>query len=104
VRLREIALACVNLYVGAVFLSVIVAHGLLIARPQSGLGERVIAPVAKGLEFLDAHWKSVLILVTPFLLPVIRDLIPRLRKVGSVEFDSVPLETIGVREKAVVKP
>src|SRR5271169_4653851 len=89
VRPRAVALVCLNGYVSAIFLSVMIAHVLLIIRPQSGLGERVIAPVGKGLEFLDAHWKSVLIIVAPFLLPVIRDLIPRLRKVGSVEFDSV---------------
>jgi hypothetical protein len=57
VRPRAVALACVNLYVSAVVLSVMIAHALLIVRPQSSLGERIIVPVARGLEFLDAHWK-----------------------------------------------
>jgi hypothetical protein len=59
----------------------------------------MIVPVARGLEFLDAHWKAVLMIVAPFLAPVAIELIPRLRKIGSVEFDPVPLESVGVREK-----
>jgi hypothetical protein len=104
-RTRSIALICVIIYVSIVILSVVAAHVLVIAWPQSGLGERVIGPVAKGLEFLDSHWKSVLILVTPFFAPVLRDLIRRLRKAGPYEFDPVPLEAEGVREKpAKVRP
>lgn len=98
-RLSAIALKCVVVYVSAVVLSVIIAHILLIALPHSGLAERVIAPVARGLEFLDAHWKSVLILVAPFAAPVARDLVPRLRKAWGFEFDPVPLESEGVHEK-----
>lgn len=58
-----------------------------------------VAPVGKGLEFLDTHWKGVLILVVPFIAPVVQELIPRLRKAGSFEFDAVPLVPEGVREK-----
>ena len=61
-RPRAIALACINIYVSATVVSVMVAHVLVIAKPESGLAQRMISPVAKGLEFLDAHWKSVLIL------------------------------------------
>jgi len=100
-RPRMIALICLILYVSAAALSVIVAHVFAIVDPQSGVGNRIIAPTVKGLEFLDVHWKVVLMLVVPFVLPVVRDLIPRLRKVGSVELDPVPLETVGVREKPV---
>jgi len=99
-RPRSIALTCVNLYVGALSLSVVAAHVLLIATPQSGLGERVIGPLAKALVFLDAHWRSVLLLlVFPFIAPVAPDLLTRLRMLGPAEFDPVPLETVGVREK-----
>src|SRR5579859_4853916 len=82
-RPRVLALACLNVYVSVVVLSVMIAHVLLVLQPGSDLGRRMIAPVANGLEFLDSHWKSILILVAPFLSPVVRDLIPRLRKVGS---------------------
>lgn len=98
-RPREIALKCVAGYASVTLLSIVVTHFLLVAWPQSGWGERIIAPVTKGLLFLDAHWKSALMLIAPFVVPVARDLIPRLRKVGSVEFDSVKLEPVGVREK-----
>ncbi len=98
-RPRAIALACVSIYVSAAVLSLVVSHVLLIAKPESGLGQRLISPVAKGLEFLDAHWKSVLMLIVPFVAPLLRDLVPRLRKVGAVEFDPVPVETVGVREQ-----
>jgi hypothetical protein len=99
-RLQAVVLACFNIYLGATILSLIAAHVLLIARPDSGLAERIIAPVAKGLEFLDAHWRSVVILIaSPFVAPIARDLVGRLRKIGGVEFDAVPLEPQGVREK-----
>jgi len=91
-------------YVSATVLSVVFAHVLRVAVPGSGLAERIVAPVAGALEFLDTHWKSVLIIVAPFLAPVVRELVPRLRKVGSVEFDAVPLEPIGVREKPARLP
>lgn len=100
-RPSTFALRCVSIYVSVAALSVIAAHILLITRPQSGLAERIIAPVARGIEFVDAHWKAVLILVSPFAMPVARSLIPRLRKAWSFEFDPepLPLETEGVREK-----
>jgi hypothetical protein len=98
-RPRSFALACINIYVSAAALTVVVAHILLIAMPKSGLGERVVLPLTKGLEFLDVHWKSVLLVVFPFVAPLVPDLIRRLRKVGSVEFDPVQLEDVGVHEK-----
>jgi len=80
-------------------MSVATAHVWLIFRPDSAFPGRLVAPLAGGLEFLDTHWKAVLLLVAPILSPIIRDLVPRLRKAGSFEFDAVPLETVGVREK-----
>lgn len=90
---------CAGFYLLATALSLFVAHLLLIAAPHSGLGERLIMPVAKTLEFLDAHWKPVLVLAIPFIHPAAWDILPRIRKIGSVELDPVPLEKIGVREK-----
>lgn len=98
-RLSAFALTCVAIYVSAAAVSVIFAHAALVAFPQSGWAERIIAPVARGIEFLDAHWKAVLILIAPFAAPAARELIPRLRKLGPVELDPVPLEPIAVREK-----
>lgn len=103
-RPSVIALVFVAVYMGIAVLSVMVAHVLYIVQPQSGWAERIIAPVARGLQFLDTHWKSILILVAPFFAPVARDLIPRLRKVGGIEFDAVQLEQVGVREKPQVPP
>jgi hypothetical protein len=98
-RFISIALSFVKVYVAAIFLSVVIAHVLLIATPQSGWGERVIRPITRGLAFSDAHWKALLILIAPFLLTLARDLAPRLRKIGSIEFDAVSLEAVAVREK-----
>jgi hypothetical protein len=82
-----------------------VAHVMLVAKPQSGLGERIIAPVVRALGFVDGHWKSVLVLTAPFFMPIARDLIPRLRKIWGFEFYRVELETEGVHEKpAQAKP
>jgi hypothetical protein len=103
-RLRAIGLILVVLYVSAAAISMVVAHVLIVAQAQSVLGERLIAPVARGLEFLDTHWKGVLILVIPFIAPVVQSLIPRLRKAGSLEFDAVPLEAVGVHEKPSQAP
>ncbi len=98
--LAGLAFICVATYVSAALLSMMFAHILLVVQPQSGLAERIIAPVTRGLEFLDAHWKSVLILIAPIAAPAARDLVPRLRKAWGLEFDPVPLELVGgVREK-----
>lgn len=98
-RLGAAGLVVVLAYVSAAAMSVVVAHVMIVVQPQSGLGERLIAPVARGLEFLDSHWRGVLILVLPFIAPILQGLIPRLRKLGSAEFDPVQLETVGIREK-----
>ena len=103
-RLRAIALIFVLVYLSAAALSLVVAHILIVVRPESGLGERLIGPVGRGLEFLDTHWKGVLIMVVPFIAPIVRELIPRLRKAGSFEFDAVPLVPEGVREKPSSAP
>ena len=99
-RFSAFALICIGIYLGVAILSVMVAHILLVFEPQSGLAERIIAPIARGLEFVDAHWKSIVILVAPFAVPVARDLMPRLRKAWGFEFDALPLEPVGgVHEK-----
>ena len=103
-RSREILLTCVAIYISAAALSVTVAHILLIVQPESAWAQRMITPIARALEFLDVHWKAVLMIVAPFLTPVAIDLIPRLRKIGAVEFDPVPLESVGVREKPGQQP
>jgi hypothetical protein len=91
---------CLAIYAGAAALSLIVAHVLLIVKPNSGLGQRIIAPIAGGIAFLDAHWRTVLILIaTPFFIPVMQDLIRRVRKIYGFEFDPVQIEPQGVREK-----
>jgi hypothetical protein len=96
------ALICVGVYFGVAILSVMIAHVLLVLQPKSGSAERIIAPIARGLEFVDMHWKSILILVGPLALPAARDLVPRLRKAWGFEFDPVPLEPVGgVREKPI---
>ena len=100
-RFLALALICVGVYFGLAILSVMIAHVMLVLQPQSGSAERVIAPIARGLEFVDMHWKSILILVAPLALPAARDLVPRLRKAWGFEFDAVPLEPVGVREKPV---
>jgi hypothetical protein len=93
-RLNAIASTCIVLYAGATLLSLMIAHILLVISPQTGWAESIIAPVARGLQFVDSHWKAILLLIGPFLLPTAKDLIPRLRKVWGLEFD-VPLEPVG---------
>ena len=100
-KLLTFALICIGIYLGLAILSVMIAHVSLVLQPQSGLAERIIGPVARGLEFLDAHWKSVLIIVAPFAVPAARGLVPRLRKAWGLEFDPVPLEPVGVHEKPI---
>ena len=100
-RFLAFALICVGIYLGVAILSVMIAHVMLVLQPQSGSAERIIAPIARGLEFVDVHWKSILIIVAPLALPAARDLVPRLRKAWGFEFDAVPLEPVGVREKPV---
>ena len=84
-------------YLLVTVLSLMVAHVLLIFHPQSSLAENIIAPVSRGLAFLDTHWKSALLVGGPFVLPLVRDLIPRLRKAWGLEFD-LPLEPAGKGE------
>jgi hypothetical protein len=78
-------------------LSLTVAHVLLVFDPQSSLAESIIAPVARGLAFLDTHWKAALLVGGPFILPLVRSLVPRLRKAWGFEFD-LPLEPAGEGE------
>jgi len=99
--LQRWLLACFKVYIGAVALSVVIAHVLLVVRPHSNVGERIISPVVRALAFLDVHWKSALVLFAPFLMPLARDLIPRLRKAWGLEFYRIELETVGVHEKPV---
>jgi hypothetical protein len=100
ITLKAISLAFVSAYVGAVILSMVLAHVLIIWMPQSGAAQRIAWPVARGLEFLDVHWKSILVLLAlPFVAPFIKDLIARITKIWGIEF-AIPLEPIGgVREK-----
>lgn len=83
-----------------------IAHAMLVVSPQSDWAGRIVAPVARGLEFLDAHWKAVLILVAPFAAPVARGLVPRLRKAWGLEFDPEPvsLQSEAPREKPTQSP
>ncbi len=92
-RLNAIASTCIVVYASVTLLSLMIAHILLVLSPHSGWAESIIAPVARGLQFVDSHWKSILLLIGPFLLPVARDLIPRLRKAWGLEFD-VPLTQV----------
>ena len=92
-RWNTIASTCVVVYASVTLLSLMFAHTLLVFSPQSSWAESIIAPVARGLQFVDSHWKSILLLIGPFLLPVARDLIPRLRKAWGLEFD-VPLTPV----------
>lgn len=98
-KLRAFWLACATAYVCMVALSIVIGHVLIVFLPDSAWGGRVVEPIARGVEFLDAHWRGALLLVAPFLLPVVGELLPRLRKVGTVEFDALQLEAVGVREK-----
>jgi hypothetical protein len=66
--------------------------------------EGIVAPITGGLEFLDAHWKALLILVIPFALPFLREIVAYVRKVGPVELRDVPLEMIGKGEKPSPRP
>jgi len=93
VRLYRIALISIVAYASATLLSLMLAHTLLVLSPHSVLAENLIAPVARGLKFVDSHWKSILLLIGPLSLPVARGLIPRLRKAWSFEFD-VPLTPV----------
>lgn len=79
-----------------------VAHVLIVVQQQSVLGERLIAPVARGFEFLDTHWKGVLILVVPFIVPVLQELISRVREAPGWKFagPEVPVERGEKREQS----
>lgn len=88
--MARVASACAVAYVAAVLISVVVAHALHVAAPHWGLADRILQPLAAGLEFIDTHWKAALLLGVPFLAPVVRDLVPRLRKIWGFEFDPVP--------------
>jgi hypothetical protein len=94
-------LACLGFYLSAAALSLVFAHVMLVVRPHSDLGDRIIVPVVRALQFIDGHWKAVLILTAPFFVPIARDLLPRLRKVWGVEFYGIEIETEGVHEKPV---
>ncbi len=93
-RLNEVASVAIVAYVSATLVSLMIAHILLLAHPQSNVAESIISPVARALQFIDSHWKSFLLLISPFLLPIARELIPRLRKAWGLEFE-LPLEQVG---------
>jgi hypothetical protein len=61
-RLGMFALRCFGIYVSATAISLMAAHIFLIMWPKSEWAGRIVAPVARGLEFLDMHWKAVLFL------------------------------------------
>lgn len=96
--IRSIGLAFVTAYASVIALSVVIAHVLFIVNPSSGLGQRFILPVTRGLSFLDTHWKSVLIAVfLPVVAPMARELILRITEVGGIKL--LPLDPVGVRDK-----
>jgi hypothetical protein len=106
-RPAAFALKCFGVYVGVVALSLIVAHVLLVVWPESRWAGRVVAPAARGLEFIDAHWKAILVLVAPFVVPVVapfaRQIAPRVRKLGPIELSEVPLEAEGPPKERVTQ-
>jgi len=52
----------------------------------------MIAPVSRGLQFVDTHWRATLLLAAPIILPFIEHLIPRLTKAYGFEF--LPLDEV----------
>jgi len=84
--LRAVAEISIGLYLTITSLSLIVAHLILVFHPGSVFAENVIAPVSRGLEFIDTHWKATLLIVVPLVWPVLRQLILRITKAGAFEF------------------
>jgi hypothetical protein len=97
---KRFSLLFLSTYTTVTVLSVVIAHVLMVWVPKSGAAERIVFPVTKGLEFADIHWKAILILLAfPFIAPYAKDLMRRIKKISGMEFESVPLEPIGIREK-----
>lgn len=103
VKIGKIFQGCLLVYVALTLLTVIVAHILKIVLPDSGWSEQLVAPIASGIDFLDVHWKAVLLLITPFFIPFfvpyIKELLPRIRKVWGVELDPVSLHEVAAKKK-----
>ena len=93
--LRAVAEVSIGIYLTATAISLIVAHLILVLRPGSIFAEEVIAPVSRGLEFIDNHWKATLLVVAPLVWPVIRQLVLRVTKAGAFEFGAVHLKEAG---------
>ena len=96
--MARVALYGSGAYICLAALSVVAAHILSIAMPQSGYAERVIRPIVQALSFVDEHWRAVLLLAAPVASPIVSGLIQRVRKVGPIE-----LESIGPREKPPIR-
>jgi hypothetical protein len=92
--LRAVAEVSIGVYLTATALSLIVAHFILVLRPGSLFAEDIIAPVSRGLEFIDNHWKATLLVIAPLVWPVIRQLVLRVTKAGGFEFGAVHLNEV----------
>ena len=91
--LRATAAVCVALYLTVTCLSLIIAHGLLVFG-QSAEAEAIIAPVSRGLQFVDEHWKATLLLISPVVWPILRQLVLRVTKAWGFEFEPVALQEV----------
>jgi len=89
---RVSARILLRLYIVLTCLSLIAAHILLILNPGSSSAEALIAPVSRGLQFVDTHWKATLLLATPIIFPLVQRLVPRLTKAYGFEF--LPLDEV----------
>jgi hypothetical protein len=92
--LRAVAEVCIAIYLTFTCLSLIMAHALLVYNQHSAVAEAIIAPVSRGLQFIDDHWKATLLLVSPLIWPVLRHLVLRVTKAWGVEFEPVVLQQV----------
>lgn len=92
--LRAAAELCMAVYLMFTAISLIFAHVLLVFKPQSETAEAIIAPVSRGLHFIDDHWKATLLLITPLVWPVVRQLVLRVTKAWGFEFQGVTLQEV----------
>lgn len=92
--LRAIAEVCIALYLMFTCLSLMMAHLILVFYRQSPLAEAIIAPVSRGLQFIDDHWRATLLFISPLVWPVLRQLVLRVTKAWGFEFEHVALQEV----------
>jgi hypothetical protein len=90
----------VAVYAALCVASLIMAQFISVLEPDSVWSSRLTDPIQHVLEFVDLHWKVTILIVAPFIVPNIRELLGRVSKV-SIGSAAIEVTPAGIHQKPI---